>query len=323
MATPRKISVVICTHNRAAALRETLECLLNSDRHDLEVDVVVVDNNSSDDTKATVQSFANTLAPRYLFEAHQGKSYAVNCALTNSDLQGDIVAFLDDDISVHPDWFRQVAAICGRWSSCDIFSGSVHIVWPTLTLPGWAHSESLRGWAFSFKELHEEQMMRRGQWPLGGHFWVRARALRAGRRFHSCYFTEAEFALGLMADGWSGIVMAPRVIAGHRIQEELLDKDVIRNRALLIGLELAELFSRCTITPAWAMVPAKPTLLARIPCARLWISWWAKYALASLMLSADRRFERQVHALVLATYYGEMLRRTGRAGFGRTDPQLA
>jgi glycosyltransferase involved in cell wall biosynthesis len=322
MTTPTKITVIICTHNRAPALRETLECLLHTERHDLQVDVVVVDNNSTDATKATVASFANTLAPRYLFEPRQGKSHALNRALADGDLHDDIVAFLDDDISVHPDWCRQVAAICRRWSSCDIFSGSVHIVWPTLALPGWADSESLRGWAFSCKELHEEKVMSRGLWPLGGHFWVRARALRDSRRFQSCYFTEAEFALRLLADGRSGIVMAPRVIAGHRIQEELLDQEAIRDRALLIGRELAELFSRCSITPAWAMAPSAPTVLARLPCAKSWVIWRVKQALARVNRNPVARFERQVQALLMATYYGEMFRRTGRGEFANR-PRLA
>ena len=51
------ISVLICTFNRAESLRETLESLAEADRGNLSVEVVVIDNNSSDRTREVAEAF--------------------------------------------------------------------------------------------------------------------------------------------------------------------------------------------------------------------------------------------------------------------------
>ena len=72
-------SVLICTFNRAALLGEALDSLaeIASSRR---WEVLIVDNNSSDETRSTVERRQATFpAPlRYVFEPEQGKSRALN-----------------------------------------------------------------------------------------------------------------------------------------------------------------------------------------------------------------------------------------------------
>jgi len=81
-ATP-VISVVICTYNRCEQLASALQSLKTScaaiDTRLFEV--LVVDNNSSDSTKHTVENFGVDFPLRYVFEAEQGLSNARNRAL--------------------------------------------------------------------------------------------------------------------------------------------------------------------------------------------------------------------------------------------------
>jgi len=62
------VTVLIATYNRAEILRETLEAMCRVERDKLAIEFVVIDNNSTDHTKEVVESFAERLPIRYLFE---------------------------------------------------------------------------------------------------------------------------------------------------------------------------------------------------------------------------------------------------------------
>jgi glucosyl-dolichyl phosphate glucuronosyltransferase len=104
-----KTSVILCTYNRAAQLKEALESVVVSMRkQSVDCEVVVVDNNSRDGTKDVVAEF-NSHYPgtfRYIFEAQQGKSFALNRGIRES--KGDLLAFVDDDVTVEPDWLGEL-----------------------------------------------------------------------------------------------------------------------------------------------------------------------------------------------------------------------
>ena len=95
-----KYSVVIATYNRADDLRETLKSLAGL-QPDGPWEVIVVDNNSPDDTRAVVIAKPRRRSPRrcrYLFEREQGRSPALNCGIRAA--AGDIIATTDDDVRV-------------------------------------------------------------------------------------------------------------------------------------------------------------------------------------------------------------------------------
>ena len=77
------ISVVIPTFNRSALLRQALESLLGQDTAGGRVEIIVVDNNSTDDTRDVVASLAGSDGTRivYLKEDRQGNSFAKNTGI--------------------------------------------------------------------------------------------------------------------------------------------------------------------------------------------------------------------------------------------------
>jgi glycosyltransferase involved in cell wall biosynthesis len=105
------ISVVVCTYNRAAPLRRFLERIgqLGAPPQDLPWELVVIDNNSSDDTRAVVERMSAVLPVpvAYFFERRQGLSHARNAALKAA--RYDIVAFTDDDCLFSGSWLRNIA----------------------------------------------------------------------------------------------------------------------------------------------------------------------------------------------------------------------
>jgi len=106
-----KISVVLCTYNRCQSLDKTLESVAASILSaETEWEVLIVDNNSNDRTKDVVESFSSRYPGRfrYLFEPRQGKSFALNAGVRES--LGNVLAFLDDDVTVEPTWLGILAA---------------------------------------------------------------------------------------------------------------------------------------------------------------------------------------------------------------------
>ena len=105
---PLKVTVAIPTYNRAAFLRQTLAGLVEQQFPRDHFEILVIDNNSIDGTRAVVAEFADSRpAPRYLLEKHQGLDYARNRAI--AEARGEIIVFGDDDILVQPDWLAQMA----------------------------------------------------------------------------------------------------------------------------------------------------------------------------------------------------------------------
>jgi glucosyl-dolichyl phosphate glucuronosyltransferase len=103
-----KITVAIPTYNRADFLRQTLAGIATQQFPRDHFEVLVIDNNSTDHTRAVVEEFAHVHpAPRYVHESKQGLDYARNRAI--AEARGEIIVFGDDDILVRPDWLAQIA----------------------------------------------------------------------------------------------------------------------------------------------------------------------------------------------------------------------
>src|SRR5512143_2106657 len=114
------ISIIIASYNRARDLCRTLEGMTKLQNEGIAFEVVVVDNSSTDQTKAVVESFSGRLPLKYLFEARSGKNRALNAALDKVKL-GKIIVFTDDDVDVSPDWLVIIQSVCDRWSDCSVF----------------------------------------------------------------------------------------------------------------------------------------------------------------------------------------------------------
>jgi len=125
------ITVVVCTRNRSASLLRTLESMgrMNVPAN-VHWELIVVDNNSTDDTREVVQSFARTLAfpVLYLLEARPGAAQARNCGI--SQAKGDVIDFTDDDMIVHPDWLAHIVDECAKEPSVDLYFGKTPTMRP-------------------------------------------------------------------------------------------------------------------------------------------------------------------------------------------------
>src|SRR5208283_848817 len=113
--TSTGITVVLCTYNRCEELARALESIAASKLPEsARWEVVVVDNNSTDETRAVVQKFLDRYPGRfrYLQEPQQGLSFARNTGVRNAF--GEYVAFTDDDIQAEPAWLQNLVGSAER-----------------------------------------------------------------------------------------------------------------------------------------------------------------------------------------------------------------
>ena len=131
------ITLLVCTFNRCGDLRELLEtAFVQTTDGTFTYEVLVVDNNSTDDTRAVVEAFL-TRSPRkvrYLFEGRQGKSYALNTGVAAA--RGAIVTIVDDDFILPPDWVQKIVAAFRADPARSFVSGKILPRWLG-DLPGW------------------------------------------------------------------------------------------------------------------------------------------------------------------------------------------
>ena len=101
-----RFSIIVPTFNRAGDLRLSLQSLAGLVTT-ATWEVIVVDNNSTDDTRLAVieaqPDFPVEL--RYIFEREQGRSAAMNTGIAAA--RGDIILTTDDDVHVEPDWMEK------------------------------------------------------------------------------------------------------------------------------------------------------------------------------------------------------------------------
>jgi glycosyltransferase involved in cell wall biosynthesis len=135
-----QISIVICTYNRSAMLARTLASLTSMLMPPgLKWELIIVDNNSKDDTRAVVNDFAarSGLDVRYVFEGAQGLSHARNRGIIEA--RCDVVVFTDDDVEVEKSWLFEMRRIFEE-SDCLAAGGKILPVWPA-PKPRWYYEE--------------------------------------------------------------------------------------------------------------------------------------------------------------------------------------
>ena len=160
------ISVILCTYNRAASLKSTLESFLGLTLpSDFNWELILVDNNSKDNTPEVIRDFAKTagFSVRYIFEHRQGRSPALNAGIAAA--KSEIVAFTDDDVVLHPEWLLNLKLAFDEFH-CAGVAGRVVPVWHH-PKPDWLEMEEQQA-VVNF-ELGEIAREIKDRTPLGAN----------------------------------------------------------------------------------------------------------------------------------------------------------
>ena len=128
------VSVAICTLNRASLLSKTLSTFTSVViPSGFDWELVIVDNGSSDETAAVVESFEGRLPIRREVELRRGQSVARNRVL--SSYGGSFILWTDDDVEVDPQWITSTLDAFDAFEA-DVVFGRSFPVWMT-SAPRW------------------------------------------------------------------------------------------------------------------------------------------------------------------------------------------
>ena len=126
-----RISVIVCTLDRAAYLQRALASLVRQTLARTAFEIVVVDNGSTDGTAAVIAAFPGVVAVQ---EPRLGLSHARNTGLACA--QTPLVAFLDDDAEAAPHWLAAVLARFAADSPAPVcVGGPIDAIWDAARPP--------------------------------------------------------------------------------------------------------------------------------------------------------------------------------------------
>jgi glycosyltransferase involved in cell wall biosynthesis len=245
-----KFSVVIATYNRAADLRDTLQSLAGL-RPQGAWEVIVVDNNSTDATRAVVDEAraAFPAALQYVFEKEQGRSPALNAGIRRA--QGDIIVTTDDDVRVEPDWLDRAAEALGSLG-CDYVGGRVLPIWGG-PRPAWLPDRGGKHWAvIALLDYGAEPIELGSRVPLGVNMAFHRDAFDRTGPFDPHTGRKAGTLLGQEVREWcirartAGVrgCYAPDFVVRHIIPASRLNKTYFRRWFYWRGISRAMLYER-------------------------------------------------------------------------------
>jgi glycosyltransferase involved in cell wall biosynthesis len=264
-----KYSIVIATYKRAPDLRETLASLARL-QPDGPWEVVVVDNNSPDDTRGVIEQAARAFPVdlRYVFEREQGRSPALNAGIRAA--RGAIVATTDDDVRVPVDWLNRAAEGLERLQ-CDYVGGPVLPIWGG-PRPAWLPNHGGKQWAVIALLDYGEQPIEFGsRVPLGVNMAFRRSAFESAGLFDPNTGRKAGTLLGQEVREWciraraAGVrgFYVPEMLLEHIIPADRLCKPYFRRWFYWRGISRAMLYERAGLDME---APERTTLdFAQVP----------------------------------------------------------
>lgn len=127
-------SIIICTYNRSGLLRDCLTSLINQTADHGLFEIVIVNNNSTDDTVTVVNQFSKCNNICLLQEKKQGLSHARNRGW--QEARGRYVAYIDDDARAHNDWIHEMHQFTMRHPEIQAFGGP-YFPFSFVEIPDW------------------------------------------------------------------------------------------------------------------------------------------------------------------------------------------
>ena len=229
-----KITVAICTWNRAALLDRTLSALRNLRiPPDVQWEVLVVNNRCTDTTDDVIARHEGSLPIRRLFETRQGHSYARNRAVAAAT--GDLIIWTDDDVVVDEAWLSEYAREASGCTDAAFFGGTVEPLY-AVEPPHWIRRHILRLNPYVITQHGPgTRPLQRDEPIAGANMAFRTDVLRRypfnvalGRVADSLVGADDTELVGrLKADGLKGVWIGGAKVQ-HCIEEDRLTLDYVR-----------------------------------------------------------------------------------------------
>lgn len=166
-----RLTLVICTKDRAALLSSCLRSIFDEEMAKKRIIVSIVDNGSIDETGQVVHTFAQCYTNiNYYREPIIGLSFARNNGLQNCTTEW--IGFIDDDAKVVTPFLPRVLDLIEK-ADFDCFGGT-YLPWYHFGRPKW-----IQDWWFTKSILRNDVgLIQRGQYLSGGIFFIKTQVLK-------------------------------------------------------------------------------------------------------------------------------------------------
>lgn len=239
------ITICICTRNRSSLLNKVLSRLQRIKvREFVELEIIVVDNSSTDDTKIVIERMNHDFNHfiRYVYEENLGLSFARNRGIKES--KSEIIAFLDDDAIPRDGWLESIIEGFSLGDDVCVVGGQIVLAFPSENLPKWL-GKPLHPY-FSAKEIESTSIIdcnSISDFPFGANIAFRRKLFNEIGFFNpslgrvgSKMFSGEETMLCLLAKkaGYR-VFIHPLSIVDHYIPEERMVLSKLFNQAWCDG----------------------------------------------------------------------------------------
>jgi glycosyltransferase involved in cell wall biosynthesis len=134
-----KFSVIITTFNRANIIPVCLDSLVNQNYPKDDYEIIIVNNNSSDNTEEVVEKYIERFPDvniKYYFIPRPGQVYARQIGILAA--KNEILSFTDDDGILCPDWLSEIKNVFQKNDKAAGVAGKIEIKWDE-TPPEWIY----------------------------------------------------------------------------------------------------------------------------------------------------------------------------------------
>lgn len=241
--TTHMLSIIICTYNREKYIRPLLESIANNDYPNTDYEIVLVDNNCTDNTCGVCKLFAAAhpeVTLRYVVEPEQGLSAARNKGI--KEAKGDIIIYVDDDALVDSDYIRQYAEHFAAHPATMAAGGPIEPLYETEE-PSWMSPYTkalLTAWMNYGDKVREYP---KGRYPGGGNAAYRKEVFERvglfntelGRKGNLLLASEEKDIFDKMKALGMKVLYLPTPVLHHSIPQSKLEEDYFNRLTLQIG----------------------------------------------------------------------------------------
>lgn len=238
------LTAIICTYNRARYVGKLLESIAANDLAKTEYELLLVDNNCTDNTREVCESFAAAhpdVIFRYTTESEQGLSAAKNRGI--KEAKGDIIVYIDDDALVDPWYLRTYAEWFATHPETMACGGPIEPLYET-SEPDWMTPYTkalLTAWMNYGEKVREYP---RGRYPGGGNAAYRKEVFEQvggfntalGRKGGNLMGSEEKDIFDKMHTLNMQILYLPEPVLHHCIPQAKLEKPYFDRLTLQMGI---------------------------------------------------------------------------------------
>lgn len=237
------VSIVVCTYNRCEILKYCLDSLEKQSVDRSRYEVIVVDNNSTDNTKQVVEEYCDRNPNfRYVFEENQGLSHARNRGVKEAN--GEWVGYVDDDGYVENNYVKLALETIENYDF-DCFGGVVKN-WFKHEKPKWYPEDYEVSYLRTLKTSEIDGFI------CGGISFFKSEIIYIYGGFdESLGMKGSQMRLGeetklqvKMKEDGKKIGLNPEIVLNHLVSNEKMSVKYMLKRKYQNGLHSKQIFSR-------------------------------------------------------------------------------